>query len=96
MGPENEHTLKDALKSMVDSMKWNEKLDETQVRKIWAEKMGTTINQFTRELRLRDGKLFISIDSASLKQELSYGKEKIKDMMNEALGKEVVQQVIVR
>ena len=96
MKPNNEHTLKDVLKNMVDSRKWNEKLDEAHIRKYWGEKMGTSINQFTKELRLRNGQLFLQIDSASLKQELSYGKEKIKEMLNAELGHEAVRDVIVR
>lgn len=96
MGPENEHSLKDALKNMVSSMKWDEKLAETQVRKLWNEKMGTTINQMTKDLRLRNGNLYLQIESSSLKQELSYGKEKIKEMLNAELGKEAVKEVIIR
>ena len=77
-------------------MKWQEKLSETKIRKVWAEKMGTTINQYTKEVNLRKGKLFITITSASLKQELSYEREKIKEMMNAQLGSEAVVDVIVR
>ncbi len=93
---ENQHNLKDVLKEMVDSMKWQEKLSETKIRQVWADKMGTTINHYTRELNLRKGKLFITITSASLKQELSYEREKIKDMMNAQLGAEYVNDVIIR
>lgn len=96
MHPENEHKLKDVLRDVVKSLKWDEKLAETKIRQLWNEKMGTTINQYTKELRLRNGKLFLSIDSASLKQELSYGKEKIRDMLNEELGDDVVKDVIIR
>ena len=96
MHQENEHKLKDVLKDLAESMKWNEKLHEAKVRQVWIEKMGTTINQYTKELRLRKDKLFISIESASLKQELSYDKEKIKEMLNEVLGSEVIRDVIVR
>ena len=93
---ENQHNLKDVLKEMVDSMKWQEKLSETKIRQVWADKMGTTINHYTRELNLRKGKLFITITSASLKQELNYEREKIKEMMNAQLGAEYVKDVIIR
>lgn len=96
MHPDNEHSFKDVLKDMVDSMKWQEKLSEVKIRQVWTEKMGTTINNYTREINLRKGKLFITITSASLKQELSYEREKIRDMMNSRLGGDYVQDVIVR
>lgn len=93
---ENEHTLKDILSDMVDSMKWKERLQETQIRKIWMAKMGTTINQHTRDINLRKQKLYISIESASLKQELSYEREKIMDMFNRELGGSYIDSVIIR
>ena len=93
---ENQHSLKDVLREMVDTMKWKEKLNETSIRQIWSEKMGTTINQYTREMNLRKGKLFITITSASLKNELSYDREKIREMMNRELGGDFVMDVIIR
>lgn len=93
---ENQHSLKDVLQEMVDSMKWKEKLNETKAREIWNEKMGTTINHYTRELTLRKGKLFITITSASLKQELTYDRTKIREMMNRELGGDFVKEVILR
>ncbi len=81
---------------MVDTMKWKEHLNETKIREVWKAKMGTTINQYTREMNFRKGKLFISLTSASLKQELSYEKEKILEMMNGELGGKYVTEVIIR
>ncbi len=81
---------------MVGSLKWEEKLNETKIRQIWSEKMGTTINNYTRELQLRKGKLFISITSAPLKQELTYDRQKIMEMMNRELNGDFVKDVIVR
>lgn len=93
---ENQHSLKDVLKDMVDTMKWKEHLNETKIREVWKEKMGTTINQYTKDMNFRKGKLFISLTSASLKQELSYEKEKIVKMMNAELGGSFVTDVIIR
>ena len=81
---------------MVDTMKWKEHLNETKVREVWKEKMGTTINHYTKEMNLRKGKLFITLTSAPLKQELTYEREKIMKMMNTELGGNYVTDVIVR
>ncbi|TAK37344.1 MAG: DUF721 domain-containing protein [Saprospiraceae bacterium] len=93
---ENEHSLKEVLKGMVDSMKWKEKLHETKIRQVWNTRMGTTINNYTKDIKLRQGKLFITLTSAPLRQELSYEKEKIQEMMNRELGGDYVISVIVR
>lgn len=77
-------------------MRWKEPLNEAKVRQVWKEKMGTTINSYTKDINLRKGKLFITLTSASLKQELSYEREKIVEMMNGELGGKYVLDVIVR
>jgi hypothetical protein len=93
---ENEHSLKEVIEGMVDSLKWKEKLNETKIRQIWNARMGTTINHYTKDIKLRKDKLFITLTSAPLKQELIYEKEKIQNMMNVELGGEYVKSVIVR
>ncbi len=93
---ENEKKLSEVLKGMVDSPKWKEKLNETKIRQVWKDKMGTTINHYTKDIKFRKEKLFISIESASLKQELTYDRDKVMEMMNIELGGEFVKSVIIR
>ena len=47
----------------------------------------------TKEIYLRDKKLFIRLTSAPLKEELFYAADKIKKMLNEQLGGEYVEEV---
>ena len=57
--------------------------------------MGPSINKYTTQITVRRNKLFVTIESAPLKQELSFGKEKIKKMINEELGEEYIQDVVI-
>lgn len=92
-----EQTLGDVIKQMVnDSKKMKKNLMQTKIRNLWETLMGTTINNYTRELRFIKGKLYVSIDAAPLKQELTYGREKIKKMLNDELGEEAIIDVIIR
>ena len=93
---DKEQKIGDILRGMAGSKKWKGKLNETKIRETWKGKMGTTINQYTKELRYRNEKLFITIEASSLKQELSYEREKIKNVMNQELGGDYVKDVIIR
>ncbi len=93
---DKEKKFGDVLKGLMDSKQWKQKLQETKVREVWKEKMGTTINHYTAEIKLRNEKVFIQIEASSLKQELSYEKEKIKSMLNEELGGDYIKDVIIR
>jgi len=52
--------------------------------------------QFTQELSLRGKTLYIHLSSAPLREELSYGKEKILKHLNDALGFDGIQKIILR
>ncbi|MEL7122689.1 MAG: DUF721 domain-containing protein [Bacteroidota bacterium] len=96
MNKNNSTTFKDAMKAMLEYYRLKSGIQEIQIEKVWAEHMGASINKHTTQIRLIKGKLFVDLDSSSLKQELSYGKEKIKKILNEAMGEEVIKQVFIK
>ena len=71
-------------------------LDKVNAQKAWENIMGNGVNSYTREVRLERGILYVSLSSAVLREELSHGKSKIVSMLNEALGKDLVQKVVLR
>ncbi len=91
----NDQPIKDVLKQMVNSNNWNEKLNRVKIRELWAKVMGETVSKYTRHITLRNNSLVILIDSAPLKQELSYSKSKIINILNEELGEEIIKEVII-
>lgn len=94
--PHNEVTLKEALKAMIEHYRLKGKLNQNRIKSLWVEKMGPSIASYTKDIRLYKKKLYITIDSAALRQELSYGRDKIKNMLNEALGEEYIEEVVIR
>jgi predicted nucleic acid-binding Zn ribbon protein len=92
----NDLPISEVLKQLVEKNNWKEKLFQNKVKEIWVLKMGTTINSYTKEIRLRRQKLFITIGPAPLRQELTYSKTKIIDLLNEELGEEYIKDVIIR
>ncbi|MBX2877148.1 MAG: DUF721 domain-containing protein [Saprospiraceae bacterium] len=92
----NQVSLKEALKEMLEVYRLKAKLNQTKINAVWSKLMGSSINKYTREIKLRRNKLYITIESASLRQELSYGKEKIIKIINEELGENYIEEVIIR
>lgn len=92
----NQVSLKEALKEMLEVYRLKAKLNQTKINAVWSKLMGSSINKYTREIKLRRNKLYITIESASLRQELSYGKEKIIKIINEELGENYIEDVIIR
>jgi predicted nucleic acid-binding Zn ribbon protein len=67
-----------------------------QVEDVWEQVMGKTIARYTDHLKVINRTLFITTHVAPLKQELLYQKEKIKLRVNEALGENVIDEVIIQ
>ena len=58
--------------------------------------MGNGVNTYTKEVILKGSTLYVTLSSAVLREELSYGKQKIISMLNEELRKDVVKELILR
>lgn len=96
MSKHNEIDLKTAIKAMLDHYKLKGKYQQTRIKQLWPTLMGPSIKQYTTDLRISRKVLYVSIHSAALKQELSMGTEKIRVMLNEELGEEYLEKVVIR
>ena len=66
-----------------------------QIGDVWEQIMGKTIARYTDKLQIIGDKLIITTHVAPLKNELKFQREKIKQRVNEALGKAVINEVII-
>lgn len=93
----NEHlSLSDALKDFVETNNLEKGLDKIKVQDAWVKLMGNGVNSYTTSILLNRNTLYVELSSSALREELSYGKEKIITMLNEDLGKEVIKKLILR
>ncbi|GAA4024182.1 MAG: DUF721 domain-containing protein [Flavobacterium sp.] len=92
----NESSIGDVLKAFIETNKLQAGMDKIDVQQAWKNLMGNGVNSYTKEVVLKGTTLYVALTSAVLREELSYGKQKIIKMINEELGKEVVKDVILR
>jgi len=92
----NQQTLGEVIKEFLKNFGLEEKVTETQIVETWDKIMGPGIARYTKQISLRNKTLTIQLSSPALRQELSYGKTKIIKMINEAIGKDVVEDLILR
>jgi hypothetical protein len=93
----NEHiSIADALKEFVETNKLEKGLNKVNVADAWANLMGNGVNNYTTSITLERDTLYVQLSSSVLREELSYGKEKIITMINEELGKEIIKKLVLR
>ncbi|MDA0177118.1 DUF721 domain-containing protein [Mesoflavibacter profundi] len=88
--------LQDVLKDFVNENNLEKGLDKVQVRNAWAKLMGNGINNYTTAIELKNDTLYVQLSSSALREELSYGKQKIIELLNEEIGKEIVNKIVLR
>lgn len=91
-----EQPLKEVINELFKSYQLNNKVNEARVVTIWEKMMGKTIASHTRYVSVRNGVLIISLNTAPLKQELFYARDKIKKMMNEELQQDYIKDVVIK
>ena len=90
---ENQQSLSDALKSFIADHKLKAGLDQVRATEAWTQVMGPGVANYTRKVRLEGSTLNVSLDSSVLREELSLGSSRIREMMNEALGGALIEQI---
>ncbi|MBT8260040.1 MAG: DUF721 domain-containing protein [Bacteroidia bacterium] len=88
--------ISDVLKEFVEKNNLEQGLNKVDVKDAWEQLMGNGVNNYTNTVNLKNKTLYVSLSSSVLREELSYGKEKIIKMLNEALGKELIEKLVLR
>ena len=89
-------SISDIIKEFVDANHLESGLNKVNVQEAWANMMGNGVNNYTTAVQLERGTLYVQLSSSVLREELSYGKEKIIAMLNESIGKDVIKKLVLR
>ena len=92
----NESSISEVLKQFIITNKLENGMDKIDVEQAWKNLMGNGVNSYTQEVILKGSTLYVKLTSAVLREELSYGKQKIIAMLNEELRKEIVKELVLR
>lgn len=92
----NQKSIKQAIEDAFNTINIRQKIAETRLISTWEKVMGKTIARHTRKLFISKGVLFIYIDNPALKNELTYSRERILELVNEAAGEELVKEVVLK
>jgi hypothetical protein len=92
----NESSISEVLQQFIQVNKLEAGMDKIDVEQAWKSLMGNGVNSYTQEVILKGNTLYVKLTSAVLREELSYGKQKIIAMINEELRKEIVKDLVLR
>jgi predicted nucleic acid-binding Zn ribbon protein len=86
--------LHQALHSLLRSWGIDGKIRERQTVDFWSQIVGSRIAEETESLRVENGKIFVRVRSSSWKTELVFMKPDIIKRLNQAVGSNVIKDII--
>jgi hypothetical protein len=89
-------SMEEVLKSFVSNNNLQKGLDKVAVRDVWEKIMGPAITKYTRNIKLERETVYVELTSSVLREELSYGRQKIIDNLNNELGKTLIKKLVLR
>jgi hypothetical protein len=88
-------SIEDLMKDVIKENKLTKGINQISVKEAWANLMGNGVVSNTSKVELTGKTLVVKLKSSVLREELSYGKEKIIKMMNEELGETLISKIIL-
>ena len=88
-------SLKDLMKVVIKENNLTKGMQQMDIREAWEKLMGNGVVSYTESVKLQNKTLLVKLKSSVLREELSYGKEKIIKMINEEMGDELVTKIML-
>jgi len=89
------HSINDLMKDVIKENKLTKGMHQISVKDAWTKLMGNGVVSYTQNIELNGKTLIVNLKSSVLREELSYGKEKIIKLMNEELGEPLISKIIL-
>lgn len=84
------------LDQFVKSNKLEKGLAEYRLMKSWKDLLGITIARKTKSMHIRNRKLFVTLHSSVVRNELGMIKDTLIGRLNEAAGMSVIDDIILK
>jgi len=93
---ENDLKIDSLIKFFLKENNLENGLENVKIRDHWHELMKNGVANYTTDINLKNGTLYVKLKSSVLREELSYGKEKIVKLLNEKLKKNLIKKIVLR
>ncbi|MXV38334.1 DUF721 domain-containing protein [Flavobacteriaceae bacterium Ap0902] len=93
MKRKNEITISEAIRYFIKENGMEQRVLDSMVLDAWQDQMGDFMKQYTDALYVKNRILFVRINSPAIKNELSYGKSKILQHINNYMEEEYLTEI---
>ena len=96
MQRKNTQTIGEVLREYIDSLQMRRKLKESRIEKQWEELLGKNAASLTKRVFIRNGILYVYLNSSVLRNEILMMRETLIARINENAGEEIVTKIVLK
>ena len=96
MRKSNTQTIANVIKDYLKEAQIEGKLKEVQVVNSWEELVGKVIARRTNRIYIKNGKLYLHMNSSIVKNELLMHREGIIERINTNAGEEIIKEIVLK
>jgi len=96
MSASNKPPLEGAIMEFLRYYGLEEKYNDMKVVHAWKDVVGKMIASHTMDLYVQRKVLFVKLDSDALRNELAYSKSLLIEKLNDAAGRQIIQDIVFR
>ena len=89
-------SIKEIIAQFIDVNDMGQKLEETQLIRLWPKIAGETVNAYTHSLQVRNRTLYVHLSSAVLRNELMMLRNELLRRYTEEFGHPVIDNIVFR
>jgi predicted nucleic acid-binding Zn ribbon protein len=94
MNRSNDKSMKEAFEQMLQVYKLKRRFHETSLIAFWPEMVGKSVANRTKNIYIKDRRLYVRLESSTIKHELLMIRTQILDKMNERAGSSVIDEIV--
>ncbi len=87
--------LNEVIQNFITQNNLNKGIREVQVLEAWRKIMGKGIERYTQRSQFKNGILYVQLSSSVMKNELNLGISKIIENLNQELGEQIIEKIIL-
>ncbi len=96
MRKSNTQPIGEVISDYLREFRLEKKVSESRIINSWPSIVGPAIARQTEKLYIRKGVFYVHITSPVLRNELSYMKTRIMEVLNEQAGEIIITKVVLR
>jgi predicted nucleic acid-binding Zn ribbon protein len=96
MRKNNTQKIDDIVNEYLKALNIDGKLKEVRLIRTWDEVVGKTIARSTREIFIKDRKLFVKLNSSIIRNELFMLRDGLKKALNDRAGEILIDEIILK